>query len=58
LLDLLLRGSNDGMRESLAKVHCHQRYDLHGLAGTGRLFDEHVVGCAAHVENQLFLIAA
>jgi hypothetical protein len=58
LLDLLLRRGNNGVRETLTQVHRNERDNLHGLAGAGRLFDEHVFGYAANVEDQFFLIVA
>ena len=56
LLDLLLRGSNDGVREAPVQVHRHQGDDFHCFARASPLLNEKVAAGTAPVGDQSNLI--
>jgi hypothetical protein len=46
------------MGETPAKLHCHQRDDLHRFTGAGWLLDKHGTAGAAHIGDEAGLIGA
>ena len=57
VLDLLLGGRDDSVRETPAQVHRHQGDDLQRLARAGRLFDKDVSAGPTKIGHQPHLIA-
>ena len=56
VFDLLLGSRDHGMSEALAKLHRHQRDNLHRFTRAGRLFDEDVSLGSAHIGDEASLI--